>query len=371
MPRRILWILLSLSILSLAAEPRPATDSRETVLAEIRAEIGRLEKGLRQLQARESSLDDRLRTVGFELELQQIRLEESIAAQELAEEKARRAELRVAELETALVAARTDLERRLEGMYRLGRQGYLRLFLSLETDRELLPAIRQLRFLAHRDQLALERYRSARDALVAERRRIAVERAEAQEWRRREQRRRDELVALRQRQERLRDRAVQERRLLAARAEELQVKERKLARLIASHLGQGPDLEGTPIQEFRGVLDWPLAGKVVAGFGSRRDPRYRTEVPHNGIDLAVDQSRETRAIFPGKVVYASEFEGYGPMVVLYHPGRVFTLYAGLSEIRAGKDDMVSLGQVLGTVSGTLYFEIRIENQPEDPLRWLR
>jgi septal ring factor EnvC (AmiA/AmiB activator) len=49
---------------------------------------------------------------------------------------------------------------------------------------------------------------------------------------------------------------------------------------------------------------------------------------------------------------------------------VFTLYAGLSELRRGRDDMVSLGDTVGLAADRLYFEIRVENHPEDPLSWM-
>jgi len=54
-----------------------------------------------------------------------------------------------------------------------------------------------------------------------------------------------------------------------------------------------------------------------------------------------------------------------------HPGRVFTLYAGLGTMRVAKEDMVSLGDAVGLAADKLYFEIRVENHPEDPLTWLR
>jgi septal ring factor EnvC (AmiA/AmiB activator) len=54
-----------------------------------------------------------------------------------------------------------------------------------------------------------------------------------------------------------------------------------------------------------------------------------------------------------------------------HPGRIFTLYAGLAELKVVKDDVLSLGQVVGTVTGQFYFEIRVENRPENPVDWLR
>jgi len=367
--------LAVLAVASLAVDGAGAeggVDPREEVLAGIRAEIARLEERLSETRERESSLEGQLRRVRLELDLQERRLEESTAALELATARADAAEVKVGELETALGEIRDDLRRRLAGMYRLGRHGYLRLFLSLRPDRELLPAIRQLRFLVRRDRTALERYTATRDQLAAERERLAAERRQAAEWRQQEQERRDRLVTVRRRHERLLARVVEERRRLASRSEDLQDKERKLSRLITSLAGDDfAPLDGTPLQEFRGVLDWPAAGEVAGGFGPRRDPRYRTEVPHNGIDLATDAGAEVRAIYPGRVLYASQFEGYGPMVVVYHAGHVFTLYAGLEDLRVGKGDMLSLGSVLGTSTGTLYFEIRIENQPEDPLGWLR
>lgn len=190
-------------------------------------------------------------------------------------------------------------------------------------------------------------------------------------WEEREGTRRDELVALRKRHERMLADLARERRCLAERIDQLLDKQRKLTRLINALAEDGPALEGTPSQDFRGALDWPLKGEVTARFGPRLDPRYRTEMPHTGIDVEVPIGGEVRAIFPGQVLYASQFEGYGTMVVLYHPGRVFTLYAGLEDLRVGKDDMLSLEDVLGTAVGTLYFEVRLENQPEDPLLWLR
>jgi septal ring factor EnvC (AmiA/AmiB activator) len=56
---------------------------------------------------------------------------------------------------------------------------------------------------------------------------------------------------------------------------------------------------------------------------------------------------------------------------IYHAGRVLTLYAALSSCQVNKDETVTLGQVVGQASDKLYFEIRVENRPEDPVHWLR
>ena len=132
------------------------------------------------------------------------------------------------------------------------------------------------------------------------------------------------------------------------------------------------ELGGKPFGEFRGILDWPLKGRVVVPFGPRLDPRYGTKVPHNGVDITPETaSDEVRAVFPGKVLFAAPFEGFGTTVVLHHAGRGLTLYGGLVSARVAKDDVVSLGQALGGAGEVVYFELRLDNRPEDPQRWLR
>ena len=347
-------------------------DPREAELAEIRRSIAQLETRVAEMRGRETSIEDRLRRVGVELELQEIQLTEATAAHELAVARAEGAETEIARLEVALAETRGDLGRRIAGLYRLGRQGYLRLFLSLDPDADLLPAIRQLRFLVRRDRTTIERYTETRDRLADERRRLAAERREMALWQEREQERRDSLAATRQRQQRLLARVSRQRQQLIEQARELQQKERRFARLIESLSGGLlKPLDGVPIQDFRGALDWPFRGEVTSPFGPRLDPRYRTEVPHNGIDVATATGAEIRSIFPGQVLYSSQFEGYGPMVVLHHPGRAFTLYAGLAELTVAKGDTLELGAVLGTATDVLYFEIRVDGKPHDPLDWLR
>lgn len=361
---------LALLLLPTAALAQP---DRRADLERIRGEIARLEGRLATARRAESNLASRLETVEVELDLQRQRLAEAVAERDLAGDAVEAARVRVEELEAALGAAREQLRRRMVGLYRLGRQGYLRLLLSIrpEGDDDLLPAIRTLRFLVERDAEAVRRYLDTRDRLAEEQERLEARRREAERWAAEETTREGELAAVQRRQRRLLARAREERARLAAEARQLEQKEQRLTDLIAAlAAAAGTTLEGRPIQEFEGVLDWPLEGEVAVEFGPRLDPRYGTRVPHNGISIDVGQA-ETAAVYPGKVLFAAPLEGYGPTVVVLHPGRVFTLYAGLSSLRVSSEDVVSLGDVLGTASERLYFEIRVENRPQDPRHWLR
>jgi septal ring factor EnvC (AmiA/AmiB activator) len=366
--------VLAVLILSLVSPLSAGSSiaSREQELATLRAEIARLQGRLAQESKRRTGLADELAAAGLELQLQEARLAEAAAARDLAARRAAAGERQVARLEQDVTAARKAMNGRLAALYRLGRQGYLRLVLALDPKRPLLPSLRLMRYLARRDRQTFDRYRETRALLGRERDRLVAEREERERWAAREAGRRRELMEMRRRKAVLLARMEKEGKALEERAGELMERERKLSALLDLLYGRNPgSLEGTPIQRFRGVLDWPAEGKVTAGFGPRLEPRYHTRVPHNGVDLATAPAAEVRAVFPGKIVYAAPFEGYGNTVVVHHPGRVFTLYAGLTELKKGTGDMVSLGDVVGLASSSLYFEIRVENRPDDPLSWLR
>ena len=360
---------------ALAATPPPpaaAAPDRERELRGVRAEIERLQRELAGLRRRESGAEGELERLGVELALQRERVAEAQAARELARERLAAGEAELERLGRELETTREELRRRLAGLYRLGRHGYLRLLLSVDPGSDPLAAFRVLRFLVRRDARAFDRYTTIREQVALERDKAAAWRREAEQWLEREETRGRELARVRRRQELLVARLGGERRALSEQAAELEDRAAKLSSFIDFLFGRSEvPLSGRPIQEFRGVLDWPAPGRMVRGFGPRLDPRYGTRVPHNGIELAVEPGTPVRAVYPGKILFAAPFRGYGPTVIVHHPGRVFTLYAGLAELAAGRDAVVALGDVVGTSADRLYFEIRVENRPEDPRAWLR
>lgn len=368
--------LVALLVLVAASPLATALAPQASELAALRAEISDLEARLKTLSARQSDLRGELARLDLELALQQKRSAEAAVARRLAVARVEAAELAVARLAGDLGQARADLSRRLAGLYRLGRQGYVRLLLAAEPGSDVLSAVRWIRYLARRDRAAIGRYEQVHAELERQRDELVAHRAEADSWAEQERRRGRELAETRRRHGDLLAAAERERLSVASRAVELAGREQRLAELAdelydssAAPLA-GLPLSGGRIQDFRGALAWPATGRVSAGFGPRIDPRYNTRVPHHGIDLETEPGAAVVAVYPGKVVFAAEFKGYGPTAIVHHAGRVFTLYAGLGSLRVKRGDVLSLGQSIGAASDRLYFEIRIENQPEDPTPWL-
>jgi murein hydrolase activator len=367
-------LALALAATSAVAQTAPGARAadRQAELERLRGEIARLQAQVSRVQQRARTLEAQLEETRLQLEIQGRRVAEAEAAKALAEARVELLEQRVVELEGAVREVRRELQRRLETLYRLGRLGYLRLLLTVRADESALPVIRQLRFLARRDGEALERFADARARLAAEQQRLEAERGRVEAWVAQEDERRARLEEMRREQTQLLARAERQRRDLEVRAEALVDQERRLSSLVDFLYGRIPGpLSGTPIQDFQGVLDWPAPGRLITGFGPRTDPRYRTRVPHNGLELATEVGSEVRAVYPGRVVFSAPFGGYGTTVIVHHPGRVFTLYARLARADVGEEDVVSLGQAVGTAGDRLYFEIRVENRPVDPHLWLR
>lgn len=136
---------------------------------------------------------------------------------------------------------------------------------------------------------------------------------------------------------------------------------------------------GADIRAVQGALAWPVQGRVVERFGKQRDAKFSTVTMNNGLKIAAPAGTEVHAIFPGTVLFSQWFKGYGNLVILDHGNRVFSLYGNLKSPVVAAGDRVNAGQTIAGVgesdeaqlSGLLYFEIRQDNRPEDPQKWLR
>jgi septal ring factor EnvC (AmiA/AmiB activator) len=338
----------------------------------IRSQIESLEVQLSRIEQEKIGLEAELQRTEVEFRIQEQQVAEAQAERGLAEEAMLQSEERAAELEMALARARDGLRRRLVSLYRRGERDLLRSFLSPEVGRGSLEEIRLIRLVARRDAFWVDEYLAASRELEREREVLEVRKQEVERASARERERLRRLARTRTLQRRALDLMQARREGVAERASELVDKEEKLSLLLSILSGRDIELpDGIAIQSFAGALDWPVRGDVLQGFGLRSEKRYRTKIPHNGIEIATRPRTDVRVVFPGVVVFSSPFEDFGLTVVVHHPDRVFSLYAGLEGVAVRKGDVVSFSDVLGAARNSVYFEIRVDNRPQDPLTWLR
>lgn len=100
-------------------------------------------------------------------------------------------------------------------------------------------------------------------------------------------------------------------------------------------------------------------------------------VPGGGILLLGRLGQDVRAASAGRVVYTgSGLRGYGNLVIIKHGESLLSSYAHNRDMLVHEGQEVAAGQVIahmGTGShqvSALYFEIRVNGKPTDPLRYL-
>ena len=123
---------------------------------------------------------------------------------------------------------------------------------------------------------------------------------------------------------------------------------------------------------------WPVEGPVTSTFGERQDPFNGEGAFHAGIDISAPNGTPVRATGDGDVTGIDLGRGYGKEIVIDHGHKVYTVYGHLLSIVALPGEHVIRGQVIGYVGRTgrstgphLHYEVRINNVPVNPHKYLR
>jgi murein hydrolase activator len=274
---------------------------------------------------------------------------------------------------------KADLRKRLVALYRLGGLSYVRMFLALDENQNPIEAMSMLSYLVTRDSRLVTQFQTARAQLAVRRQQLADRQARLRQTRAIVEERRRAVMAAREQQQRVIARLRTEETGTAAQLAALEEKARRLQRLVdvLSQQKRG-EMTALDIRSVQGALEWPVQGKVIERFGRQRNPKFATFTVNNGLRIEAVPGTQVRAVFQGTVLFSQWFKGYGNLVILDHGNRVFTLYGNLKASAVAVGDRVVTGQPIAGVgesedasAGHLYFEVRQDNKPEDPQKWLR
>lgn len=121
----------------------------------------------------------------------------------------------------------------------------------------------------------------------------------------------------------------------------------------------------------KGKLPWPVKGRLAQKFGSPR-----SETVWDGVLIDAQEGVEIHAVANGKVAFAQWLKSYGYLMIIEHGGGYMTLYAFNQSLYKQKNDAVKAGEVIaavgqsgGRIRSGLYFGIRKQGIPIDPLDW--
>jgi len=362
------------SLSSTPAGEAPTIPEGEDRLRQVRERRETLSRELERLRGEERSLLGDVDRLELEVRLRGEELHEIRIGLARTQAQMDVTVRRVRDLQKSLDAARPLLSSHARALYKLGELSYLRLLLSVDRPSDFFRGYRFVTTLARRDNARLAAFRSDLTALHSQQSVLERRTQESIALRTQLEGVRRNQDAQRRRKSELLTSIVEKKEMHAAYVKELEQAEGKLRALL---LGMDEGVATVPIAAFRGTLPWPCPGRVRSTFGRHKHPRFDTYTIQNGIEIETTADRPARAVHEGTVVFADRFKGYGLMVVVDHGGKHHSLYAHLSDAKVQVGQKVEAGDELGTVgvSGTedpgLYFEMRFQGRPEDPLEWLK
>lgn len=122
----------------------------------------------------------------------------------------------------------------------------------------------------------------------------------------------------------------------------------------------------------KGSLRLPVKGTVTNRFGSQRQEGSTWK----GLFIRSGTGNEVKAVAAGRVVFAEWMRGFGNLLIIDHGDSYLSIYGNndalLKQVGAsikGGDTVATVGNSGGNPESGLYFEIRHQGQPIDPLKW--
>ena len=134
-------------------------------------------------------------------------------------------------------------------------------------------------------------------------------------------------------------------------------------------------LAGLDFARLKGKLALPVAGEILHRFDQSRPgggPAWK------GLFIRARQGQEVRAVGTGKVAFADWLRGFGNLLIVDHGDGFLSLYSNNESLYKQAGDPVQAGDVVATVGATggqdepgLYFELRRQGKPFDPMTWVK
>jgi septal ring factor EnvC (AmiA/AmiB activator) len=351
--------------------------SRTERLSAVQSEMKRLDKELAELSAKERGLLNDVARMDTEIALRRAQLTEVTLSLVDTEQRLDESERKLAVIEAEWARRAPRLAARLRTVYKQGPVGLLARTVAPLGTGTGLDGIRYASYLSRRDATQLSAWRTLSVRLNEERRALETERLRLGALQAESAKRADALAVGRASRASLLSRIRGDREQHEKAFAELSDAARSLGQLVDSLDDATPHV-ALDARKFRGLLDWPAAGAVSSGFGTVVHPKFKTKVPHPGLDIDAPEGEPFRSVFEGRVAFAAALVGYGLTAVVDHGNGIVSVYAhaGVLLVSAGQD--VTRGQELGRVgdSGSLrgpylYFELRDTGRPVDPASWLR
>jgi len=131
--------------------------------------------------------------------------------------------------------------------------------------------------------------------------------------------------------------------------------------------------DGDSFESLKGRLHLPVRGNIANRFGAAREDNG---ISWKGLFIKASEGEEVKAVATGHVVFADWLRGFGNLLIVDHGGGYMSLYGNNQTLLKKTGDDVKAGDAIAAVGNSggnpesgLYFELRHQSKPFDPLAW--
>jgi len=131
--------------------------------------------------------------------------------------------------------------------------------------------------------------------------------------------------------------------------------------------------DGGNFAALRGKLNLPVRGDITNRFGATRED---TGVSWKGLFIKSNEGSEVKSVASGRVVFADWMRGFGNLLIIDHGDGYMSLYGNnqallrkVGDSVKGGDTVAAVGNSGGNEASGLYYELRKQSKPFDPLSW--
>ena len=267
---------------------------------------------------------------------------------------------------------------RLRSIYKEGPLYPLKIIFSSNNVTDLLQQIKYMNLIAQQDSELLYEYRNKLEHIKEDKKALFSARAKIINLKEKSILKKKEIERAKNIKSKFLKEIKKKKSLNVQTRKELVSASNNLNKLIKKLLVKLDSGEGLEISDKKGRLQLPLNGQILNKFGRKRVKEYDSYIVYNGINVKAKKGSFVKAIFDGKILYAGELEGYGNLVIVGHGKKYHSLYGHLDDVNVSVDKIVKTGEIIG-LSGdsgslegeVLYFELRKNGKPIQPLPWFR
>lgn len=279
--------------------------------------------------------------------------------------------------ESKLTSQQAWLAQQIRMAYIVGQQPYLKLILNQSDAEKMSRILTYYRYIS-RDQVeAIQQLQTTIEQIQNNQQQIQSETSILKQLENNQQKEHDKLKHAQELRKTLIQKINSQINTKSQRLAELLANKRLLERTISQLEEKKSTYEAMHVDfgRLKGKLPWPTKGKVLPYFGNQI---YQSQIRWAAILIRAPEDQPVHAIASGKVVFAKWLPGYGLLLIISHGHGYMTLYGRNHYLYKKPGDLVQKGDLIATVGNSggyekpaLYFAIRHNAIPLNPVNWCR